>query len=356
MGILTISSVSTDNDADYLTPHNGDNPSESGKNAYGNIKQLYILKKKNRGLKTLLSIGGAGAAQKTNFAKTVGSANARKRFCKSAVELMANWGFDGLDVDYEYPENKAQADGLLKLLTELRAELNAFSKAQGQTYKYLLSAALPAGPSNYNRLALKNISKQLDMINLMAYDYVGLWQPFISGHQANLYPSKKNPSQTPFSTDKAVTDYLKAGAAKSKINIGIPLYGRSFAKTDGMGKSFKGTLSPNEDGTIPYNKLPKSGASVTVNSQIGTTHSYDKNKKEIVTYDAGTSTKVKAQYVGTKKLGGTFFWEASGDKTGTNSLIRTAHGAMTGTLNNSKNQLSYPTSKFDNIRKGMPGV
>jgi chitinase len=44
--------------ADLQYPYPGDNTTLPGENVYGNIKQMFLLKKKHRYLKTMLSIGG----------------------------------------------------------------------------------------------------------------------------------------------------------------------------------------------------------------------------------------------------------------------------------------------------------
>ena len=46
-------------------------------------------------------------------------------------------------------------------------------------------------------------------------------------------------------TDKAVKFYLANGATAGKINMGIPLYGRAFEDTTGIGAPYNGvrTLS-----------------------------------------------------------------------------------------------------------------
>ena len=98
---------------------------------------------------------------------------------------------------------------------------------------------------------------------------------------------------------------------------------------------------------------PRPGASVLYDSQADASYSYDSASKELVTYDDVASATKKAQYLLTKGLGGAFFWEASGDKNGSDSLVGTLKTQM-GRLDQTQNLLSYPLSQYDNIRSGSP--
>ena len=73
------------------------------------------------------------------------------------------------------------------------------------------------------------------LIRSKAYDYAGSWLTW-ADHQANLYGGER----TNTSTDKALKYYTANGATASKINLGIPLYGRAFENTDGIGKPYNG--------------------------------------------------------------------------------------------------------------------
>jgi chitinase len=84
--------------ADLQYAYPGDDTSVNGTNVYGNVKQLYLLKKKYRTLKTMLSIGGY--TYSPNWSAILGSDAMRMKFATSAVKLMSNLGFDGLDFDY----------------------------------------------------------------------------------------------------------------------------------------------------------------------------------------------------------------------------------------------------------------
>lgn len=75
----------------------------------------------------------------------------------------------------------------------------------------------------------------LSFWNLMAYDYQGSWSDK-AGHHAQLFGANAEE----LSTDRAVRWFTENGVPKDKMVIGLPLYGRSFLHTKGVGHSFSG--------------------------------------------------------------------------------------------------------------------
>jgi chitinase len=299
----------------------------------------------------MLSIGGW--TWSTNFPAAASTAATRATFARTSVALMKDWGFDGIDVDWEYPTDATQAANMVLLLQAVRDELDRYAAQYAAGHHFLLSIAAPAGPNYYNNLRLRELGQVLDHINLMAYDFAGSWDAN-SGHQANLYRNPSNPNSTPFNADQAVRAYLAGGVPASKLVLGMPIYGRSFQATSGIGQPFTGVGSGSwENGVWDYKALPKAGASVQCDTTSQACYSYDPATRELISYDTPSLIRTKVSYLRNLGLGGSMFWEASADKTGADSLIGTSINAL-GSLDSTQNYLNYPNSIYANIRAGVP--
>lgn len=85
--------------------------------------------------------------------------------------MIKDLGFDGIDIDWEYPQDAEQGQQLSLLLKEIRGAMNAYErKLEGETGmrpRFVLTIAAPAGEKNYGNMPLGEIAETLDFINLM---------------------------------------------------------------------------------------------------------------------------------------------------------------------------------------------
>ncbi|TRM68686.1 glycoside hydrolase family 18 protein [Schizophyllum amplum] len=337
----------TDPWADEQKTFGDEDTSGGGNNLYGCIGALYKMKLQHRGLKVLLSVGGYTYSQDGHF-KFVISPDARATFVADAVKIVEDYGFDGIDIDFEYPASAEEGTGLGALFTELRAAFQALQSKKGDATPYQLTAAVAAGADGYGHLDVPAMDAAMNYWNLMAYDYSGSWSE-VTGNQANLKPDGVGA----VSTVDALTWYKGAGATPAKIALGIPIYGRGFENTDGLGKSFSGVGSgTSESGIYSYKNLPYAGAEVFENTTSGSSYSYDSSKREWISYDTPAIAALKAKYVADNGLAGTMYWDLSTDKKGKDAIVASAAGAV-GALDTSDNHINYPDSKWDNVRNNM---
>jgi chitinase len=276
---------------------------------------LIFLAHKN-GVKVLMSIGGWGGSG--NFPALAAHITTRQRFAHSCMDALRKYGFDGVDIDWEYPgyvEHNGtpnDADNFTHLLMALRDSLDSQGKISGQ--RYPLTAALPAGNEHAAGIHMKDIAKVLDLMNVMTYDFYGPWEPK-SGHNAPLFPQKGGDSTR--SVDSAFRLYHDTyGIPPEKIGLGIPFYGHAFTQCTSLDSPHHG------DDNIHF---PHGGANF-INIMAAMPHfqrywdslaqvpylvSTDWN--EFVSYDDTESVRLKCEYAIDHGVRGMIIWEITGD-------------------------------------------
>ncbi|MBK8259185.1 MAG: glycoside hydrolase family 18 protein [Polyangiaceae bacterium] len=311
----------------------------------GSFHQLEILKANHPGLRTLISIGGWSWSGK--FSDVALTDSTRQKFVTSCVNFMKDWGFDGIDIDWEYPvggglpENKTRPEDKQNYTLLLQAFRDALNAEEAQTGKVFdLTIAAPAGPGIYKNIELQKVGSILSWINLMTYDLHGGWDTHTNFNSA-LYPAQGDPSADPevkakFNTSQAVEGYLAAGVPASKIVVGVPFYGRGYSnvpnQNHGLFQTFSGLPQGTwEAGIFDYHDLAKNYVPTMtryLHDEAKVPWLYNPATGVMISYDDPESMQIKADYIVQKNLGGAMFWELSGD-TQDSALLSALHSTLT---------------------------
>jgi chitinase len=222
--------------ADYQSPYL---PSVSGVAysgpLYGNFAAIQQLKQLHPGLKVLMSIGGASAANTAAFVTAASTAAGRQALAASCIDLFVNGNiapgitapglFDGFNIDWEFP-TATDTKNFTALLAEFHTQLGAVTATTGK--HYVMSFDGPAGAQNYVNIDLKKAAEQVDFITIDGYNYAGSWQTQ-TNDASPLFDSKQDPLYgQDLDIDATVDAYLAAGVPPYKYTMGLPLYGAGW--------------------------------------------------------------------------------------------------------------------------------
>ncbi|GAA2369991.1 glycoside hydrolase family 18 protein [Streptomyces cuspidosporus] len=285
----------------------------------GNFNQLRKLKKLHPNLKVLWSFGGW--TWSSGFAEAARNPAAFAQSCYNLVED-PRWAdvFDGIDIDWEYPNacgNTCDSSGraaFKNLMAALRAKFGSGN---------LVTAAITADASSGGKIDAADYAgaaQYVDWYNPMTYDFFGAWAA--QGPTAPHSPLTSYsgiPTQG-FNTDAAISKLKGLGIPASKLLLGIGFYGRGWT---GVTQSAPGGTATGpapgtyeagiEDYKVLKNSCPATG------TVAGT--AYAKCGSQWWSYDTPSTIAGKMAYKQQQGLGGTFFWELSGD-TSNGELIK----------------------------------
>ncbi|MFI8488240.1 glycoside hydrolase family 18 protein [Streptomyces rubrogriseus] len=285
----------------------------------GNFNQLLKLKKKHPDLKILWSFGGwtwsGGFAQ---------AAQNPEAFAQSCYDLVENskWAdvFDGIDIDWEYPNacglscDTSGRDAFPKLMSALRAKF-------GQDY--LVTAAITADATAGGKIDAADYAgaaQYVDWYNPMTYDFFGAWDA--TGPTAPHSPltSYSGIPKEDFDTSATIAKLKGLGVPPSKLLLGLGFYGRGWTgvtQSEPGGTATGPAKGTYENGIEDY-KVLRSSCPAT--GTVGGT-AYAKCGSDWWSYDTPQTIATKMAYKNEQGLGGTFFWELSGD-TANGELIK----------------------------------
>jgi chitinase len=315
-----------------------------------NFQQLATLKSQYPNVKTLISIGGW--TWSNHFSNVFANSATRQTFCASLLDFANRYGFDGADIDWEYPGSPGEGDNSYRpggvdgqnYITTMQLCRPMFTQANK-----LLTAATSCNPQTYeNEMNLGGLTPYLDWYNLMNYDLHGAWDS-ITHHHSQLYrnlgdPEASNPVKSRFNGNACVSGYLNQGVPAGKLVLGLPFYARSYARVNpasggnpailGLFQSFSGVPPGTWDNSgvrdyqdIVQNLLPIGARAYDDAAAVPTlTWNTSGQGMAFASYDDRTSTCNKAAYALNNGLGGLMFWEFSADiENHPESLVRASY-------------------------------
>jgi len=276
-----------------------------------------VVKMKEFGAKVLAALGGWNDSLGSKYSQMVATVANRAKFIENAYTFVKQYGFDGIDLDWEYPvcwqteckdDRKADKDNFSALVRELKAKFGP----EG----LMVTAALSPNPKIIDlAYDLPELDKYLDVFNVMAYDYYGAWDK-ATGHHSPLdhHPDSLNPD---FSANVTMKHYADGGVTKSKLVMGMPTYGRAFTLSDASkngvsAKATKGTAGQytREGGFVSFYEICnylKDGYTVVQDPEkrIGP---YAYKGKQWVGYDDVAMIEYKSKFIKDNGYGGGMIW------------------------------------------------
>ncbi|KAL4943096.1 hypothetical protein BDV06DRAFT_211304 [Aspergillus oleicola] len=302
-------------------------------------------------IKVFVSIGGWTFSDNDTttqplFGEIAADATKRTTFANNVVHFMKQYGFDGADLDWEYPGasdrggNPEDTDNYILLLKTLREVFDASGGDYGITF---------TAPSSYWYLRwfdLPGMVKYVDWINLMTYDLHGVWDsdnPIGSIVQAH----------TNLTGIKLATElFWRVGIQPAKLVMGFGFYGRSFTLADTdctkPGCPFSGASNPGPYGSA--SKLKR--ASITpVHDKDDAVKYFIFDDDQWISYDDETTFKQKIDWANSVGLGGVMIWasDQDTDKYDAHAALVQREITTNPTLQSMDKALSNPKAVIDDI-------
>lgn len=285
----------------------------------GSLNKLLAVREK--GVRVLLCTGAYGAACKV-YSDAASTEEGRKILARNLVAKVVEFGFDGIDIDWEYPGyetgRSVEVDRVnyTLLMQEIRDQLDEVNP------NYLLTAAIPGGSDGWRRYELKKLNKIFDYIQLMTYDLQSSSK--VSHHTPLLY----NDVSTVYgSVSTTIQIFTREGVSANKLVVGIAFYGRvyelSTAPTDLKDllgwkyiKKVGDHLTYSDIYKYYIAKAPEDPTIHVLYDEIAKApYIYDEDAKLFISYDDPTSVLAKCNYAKENNLGGVMFWEYYEDNT-----------------------------------------
>ena len=300
-------------------------------NDRNNFAAIRKLKQSHKGLTTLISVGGWDYS--TYFSDVASTSARREAFAQSCVDFILEHGFDGVDLDWEYPVSGGLAgntnrpqdrENFTLLLKAIREKLDAQGWADGR--KYYLTIAGAANSSYLSKIEPAKVAALVDHIFVMTYDIHGPWDSY-SDLSAPLYQPAENSPQYKNSVYDGISAYLSRGVPANKLVLGMPFYGYIYqgvsAQNNGLYSAFSSAKSISYD-SIRSSYLGQPAFARLWHQRAQVPYLYGNNT--FITYEDPQSIAAKASLARSMGLAGIGAWELSHDTSG--ALLSSAYKSL----------------------------
>jgi GH18 family chitinase len=260
-------------------------PKEDGSlvldNSVENVDNVVKLIKRHN-CKAIIALNGSDNIYTTLLSNPA----TRSQLIDNIVNYAVEKQFDGVDMDWEYPNASKGNDVTFGLfMQELSQKLHSWHK----TLSMAVTAGIFAGPvkDGINQTAID----ACDFVNLMAYDGI------------NTDSNRPNDHSSYAMAERVLNIWLtQKNLPKEKAVLGLPAYGKTATNTS---MSFRDLLSNGAD---------KNGAEYAVNN--------------VIYYYNGFPTIAQKTLLAKSQANGIMFWEIAQDARGENSLVKHANSIL----------------------------
>jgi chitinase len=292
----------------------------------GFLEKALLTKAHNNGVKVMLLIGG-------DFTGLEGTAGGLNALVANLFVFIHENGYDGVDIDWEYPASTQDAAFFHSLLLALRAVLPSGT--------YIISADVaPWGGAGYDFLDTMYLA---DYFNIMTYDCAGPWTDSAQLNSA-IFPDPNNPEpwdcEPGGSVKEAIDIYTQQLLIPpAQLNIGTPFYGYVYHKANALWGYCPDQNTAQDCGNSVDYENYGTFFKPRINAMGWRTY-YDPfslvpymlkadGSEGYITYDDASSTFYRVSYTDwTRGLGGSFIWELDADYDGTTQdLLDAAYNA-----------------------------
>ncbi|KAJ3274197.1 hypothetical protein HDV01_003270 [Terramyces sp. JEL0728] len=298
-----------------------------------NYQQLVALKQSNAGLSVGISIGGDLESVRP-MSDACSTDSSRAAFASSAVQFARKYGFDGIDIDWEYPARTDRGGALTDVANFppcMKAIRNAIDADTSNSKKLWFSVALPGGSywgQNYN---VGETVNYVDWFNIMAYNIHGTWEP-VAQCSAPLHDPYLGKGQTNNSIENAIDFFVaQSGNQASKFNLGISFWGIGYV-VEGTPSTYKlgvtdtytsnvqaaaGGVCSKQPGYMAYFEtmnIVKGPLNFPVTQDTtGYCEYFVYNTSQLIAYEDASTLTTKIKFAYQKGLGGISVWGMDSD-------------------------------------------